>query len=130
MKIELGVDVTSPTPTWGYHLMVDASGLDPEAIRSAEVIDKFARQLVIDIDMIPYGDPQIVHFGKDDKTGYTMVQLIETSNIIVHFCEGNNTAYFDVFSCKTFEADDVLKLIDAVFKPKEVKVNFLVRQAP
>lgn len=130
MKTELGVNVTSATPTWGYHLMVDASGLNPESIRSAEIIDKFARDLVVDIDMIPYGDPQIVHFGKDDKTGYTMVQLIETSNIIVHFCEGDNTAYFDVFSCKPFEPGDALNLIEKVFSPKEVKVNFIVRQAP
>lgn len=47
-------------------------------------------KLVKDIDMVPYGGPQVVHFGSGNKAGYTLVQLIETSNITAHFVEETN----------------------------------------
>ena len=76
---------------WGYHLTLDCAGCDADAIRSHEVIYRFTKQLVRDIDMVPYGEPQIVNFGSGNKAGYTLVQLIETSNICAHFANEDNT---------------------------------------
>ena len=116
--------------SWGYHLMIDASGCIPQAIRCPKVINSFTKRLVNKIDMVAYGEPQIVLFGSGNKKGYTLVQLIETSNITAHFVEETNDVYFDVFSCKPFETNDVLSVIDESFKPTSKKVNFIVRQAP
>ena len=44
---------------WGYHLTLDCAGCDADAIRSHETIYRFTKQLVRDIDMVPYGEPQI-----------------------------------------------------------------------
>ena len=71
---------------WGYHLMLDCAGADHARITSGENIAAFAKTLVERIDMVAYGEPQVVRFGSDDKAGYTLVQLIETSNICAHFC--------------------------------------------
>jgi S-adenosylmethionine decarboxylase len=116
--------------SWGYHLMIDATGCIPNSIRCPVNITSFAKRLVRKIDMVPYGDPQVVLFGSGNKKGYTLVQLIETSNITAHFVEETNDVYFDVFSCKPFETSDVLSVIDQSFGPKLKKVNFVVRQAP
>jgi hypothetical protein len=115
---------------WGYHLIIDASGCNPESISSADNITAFAKQLVVDIDMVPYGEPQVVNFGSGNKQGYTLVQLIETSNICAHFVEENNTFYLDVFSCKPYDPQIVIELTKKYFKYTNFRTAFLERQAP
>jgi hypothetical protein len=80
--------------------------------------------------MVAYGQPQIVMFGTGNKKGYTLVQLIETSNITAHFVEETNDLYLDVFSCKPFEAKDVMDVLNDSFEPAKSETKFLVRQAP
>lgn len=116
--------------SWGYHLTVDAAGCDPDAIRSKNVISKFVKELVKEIDMVAYGKPHIVRFGTTDKQGYTLVQLIETSDITAHFSEETNCSYIDVFSCKPFEPKTALAVIQKYFKPTAVRRLFRRRQAP
>ena len=79
--------------------------------------------------MVAYGPPQLVRFGEDDKMGYTLVQLIETSNITGHFCESTNDAYLDIFSCKPYSKEQALILVQKYFAPKSVKSTFVHRQA-
>ena len=114
---------------WGYHLMLDCAGCDPYAIKDYDTIYKFTKQLVKDIDMIAYGEPQIVKFGSGDKAGYTLVQLIETSNICAHFVDENDTIYLDVFSCKQFDPNTVQKLVREYFDAVKIRPSFLTRQA-
>ncbi len=114
---------------WGYHLMLDISGCNPDKIRSSENITKFAKELVEKIDMVAYGEPQVVHFGEEDKMGYTLVQLIETSNICGHFCESDNTAYIDIFSCKPYDIVVAQRVVAEYFDYATVKVNYLERDA-
>jgi S-adenosylmethionine/arginine decarboxylase-like enzyme len=114
---------------WGYHTILDAAGCDPESIRSSENIYNFVKDLVEEIDMVAYGEPQIVNFGSGNKAGYTLVQLIETSNICAHFVEENNTMYLDVFSCKPYDNQIVIDLVAKYFGAKSIRPNFLTRQA-
>ena len=118
---------------WGYHLMLDCADLDKEQISSYDNIYAFAKELVRDIDMIAYGEPQIVEFGTGNKAGYTLVQLIETSNICAHFVpddgNGGTAMYLDVFSCKEYETDIVIELVKKFFSAKYIRPNYLTRQA-
>ena len=114
---------------WGHHLIVDARDCDPSAIRSKETIRAFVKELVETIDMVAFGPPQIVMFGTGNKKGYTLVQLIETSNITAHFVEEFNDVYLDVFSCKDFKAADALAVFRKYFGPTSVKTRFLTRKA-
>jgi S-adenosylmethionine/arginine decarboxylase-like enzyme len=114
---------------WGYHLILDCAGLNPESIRDEKNIYNFAKQLVKDIDMVAYGEPQIIKFGHSGKEGYTLVQLIETSNICVHFVDEDNTAYFDIFSCKTYDNDVVIGLVKKYFGATHIRQTYLTRQA-
>jgi S-adenosylmethionine/arginine decarboxylase-like enzyme len=116
--------------SWGYHLMLDCSRCLPYTIRNKNNIIHFAKHLVRAIDMVPYGEPQVVHFGSGDKSGFTLVQLIETSNITGHFVEETNDAYIDVFSCKPFTPHIVEGLAHTYFGHLNCNKNFVYRQAP
>lgn len=115
---------------WGYHLILNCSRCIPFNIRSQQNISAFSKHLVQKIKMVPYGEPQIVMFGTGNKKGYTLVQLIETSNITAHFVEETDDLFLDVFSCKEFEEKDVIKMVDDYFSPMNVESNFLKRRAP
>ena len=114
---------------WGHHLIVNAASCDPGAIRSSTTIKAFTKELVKRIDMKAYGPPKLVRFGTAHLKGYTLMQLIETSNITAHFAEESGDAYFDIFSCKTFNPKDALAVIQEFFHPKTIQQTFLKRQA-
>ena len=114
---------------WGYHLMLDCAGADHARITSGENIAAFAKTLVERIDMVAYGEPQVVRFGTGDKAGYTLVQLIETSNICAHFCEDTDTYYLDVFSCRPFDLQVVEATAFEYFGQESERVSYLTRQA-
>jgi S-adenosylmethionine/arginine decarboxylase-like enzyme len=113
---------------WGFHLIIDAAGCS--SVEDAEKIKAFAKDLVKRIDMTAYGEPQLVHFGSGHLEGYTLVQLIETSNIIGHFCDEDGSCFLDVFSCKTFDPRDAVKCFDEYFAPAHVRTVWLGRSIP
>jgi S-adenosylmethionine/arginine decarboxylase-like enzyme len=115
---------------WGHHLIVNAADCIPEAIQSKSIIAAFTKELVKKIDMVAYGKPLIVHFGEGNKLGYSLVQLIETSNITGHFVEESNDMYLDIFSCKSFLEKDALEVIIQYFKPAKIHYTMLHRKAP
>lgn len=119
----------SAVQPWGYHLILDCAGADHASITDADNISAFAKQLVQDIDMVAYGEPQVVRFGSGDKQGYTLIQLIETSNICCHFVEENDTFYLDVFSCKPFDPNIVISTAQQYFKFAGQKVGYIERRA-
>jgi S-adenosylmethionine/arginine decarboxylase-like enzyme len=114
---------------WGLHAIVNAFKCKPHLIRNKLVIHDFSVDLVKKIDMIAYGQPMIQHFGIDDKAGYTLVQLIETSNITGHFCDESGDAYLDIFSCKEFNPAIVKQVIQHHFQPQAIDLRLIARQA-
>ena len=115
---------------WGFHTMINAGRCCAKAVRCPVAITSFSNDLVKRIDMVPYGNPQVQHFGEGNKAGYTLVQLIQTSNITAHFVEETNDIYLDVFSCKKFDPKVVEKCLSEHFKPVAFKSLTLNRQAP
>ena len=115
---------------WGRHLALDISRAAPHTIRCPQTIYAFTKDLVKKIDMVAYGEPQIVMFGTGNKKGYTLVQLIETSNICAHFVEETNDIYLDVFSCKNFDPMVVRDVVSDHFKTDYMNFRMLDRQAP
>ena len=114
---------------FGYHLMLDIAGCN-ENIKDKTKIAEFAKDLVERIDMIAHGEPIIEYMlPGDPKQGYSLVQLIETSNITAHFIEPNYTAYVDIFSCREFDTDVVKLAVIEYFNPIKMREHFLHRQA-
>lgn len=115
---------------WGLHAVLNATKCCPSAIRSKRVIEAFTKDLVKRIDMVSYGPPQIIHFGTGNKAGFTLVQLIETSNIVAHFVEEYDDMYLDVFSCKEFNPGTVESMVEKYFHPGAVSCQVLQRGPP
>lgn len=119
------------TNYWGYHLILDVRSCDKDKVQDDTYLAKWVSDLVKEIDMVAYGDPQIIHFGKNDPklAGWTVLQFIETSNITAHFCDAEGDAYIDVFSCKYFDKDVVERHFKKWFSPKRIRSTLLTRCA-
>ena len=116
---------------WGYHPLLDCRGSPRELITDRSNIEQFAKEMVKRIDMVAYGEPIIEHFATHDpgKAGYTLVQLIETSNITAHFIDSNGNIYMDVFSCKPFKNEEAIAVVEQFFRPEKIKMHFITRDA-
>lgn len=114
---------------WGLSSSIDLKGCDPAKIRDAECIRTFACELCDLIKMRRYGDPIIVDFGEDPVvSGFTLVQLIETSSITAHFANASNAVYLDVFSCRKFEPSEVAEFSSCYFGADSFTVNTIERR--
>ena len=117
--------------TWGYHLLLDCTAGDKDLIGSKQNIKEFITELVWAIDMIAFGDPWIERFATHsvDKAGISFCQMIETSNITGHFCDVDGNFYIDIFSCKPYDMDIVIDMVEAYFKPKKIRSHYISRDA-
>jgi len=115
---------------WGQHCVLNAARCCRRSIRSSQEILKFNNELVKKIDMVAYGKPWLEHFGTGNKAGFTLVQLIETSNIVAHFVEETDDMYLDVFSCKEFNPETVETIVRKYFQPRALQYQILQRAAP
>lgn len=112
---------------WGIASSIDVYNCNPDTIRSADSIRKYVLELCDLLDMKRFGETTVIHFGEDEKVaGYSMVQFIETSLISGHFANQTNTAYIDVFSCKTYDPDSIKQYTEKFFEGthSSLHVNF------
>jgi S-adenosylmethionine/arginine decarboxylase-like enzyme len=116
---------------WGYHLMLDCGNCDLKSITNKETIQKFVKELVVAIDMVAVGDPWIEQTAIEmpDKKGFSLYQLIITSNISAHFVDQSRQIYLDVFSCKDFNKNIVIDTVNKFFLPEKINQNFVIRDA-
>jgi S-adenosylmethionine/arginine decarboxylase-like enzyme len=115
---------------WGYHLILDCSGCDSKQINQKTNIENFLVELINEIKMVAHGKPIIeLLLPGESNEGYSVLQMITTSNISAHFVNKTKEAYIDVFSCKEFNPDVVCKVVNKFFSPKNMKVNFVIRNA-
>lgn len=115
---------------WGEHLILDcAAGNDN--IKDRQQVYNFIKELVPAIEMKAFGEPVIEHFAShaEDKAGFSLVQLIETSCITGHFVNSSGDFYLDIFSCKCVDEKITMDIVNKYFAPKKIKKHFLTRQA-
>ena len=114
---------------WGYHLMLDCSGCN-QNVSDRESIYHFNSELIERIDMIASGEPIIKHLlPGDPKQGYSLMQLITTSNICAHFMDHGGTAYIDIFSCKEFDIEAAKEVVSKYFAPAKMRTMYVIRHA-
>ena len=115
---------------WGYHFLLDCSGCDINLISDKDNIINFVKTLTKNIDMVAVGEPivELLLEGEDNE-GYSLMQLISTSNITGHFVTKTGTAYIDVFSCKKFDTHIVENTVQDFFNPSNNRLTFLTRHA-
>jgi S-adenosylmethionine decarboxylase len=116
---------------WGYHLMVDCSNCKRENIKNINIIKKFIDNLVKVCKMKKLGELKIENLQNGDKNlfGYSVIQLIHTSSITCHFMDLSGDVYIDIFSCKEFDCEKVINVINKYFLPEKMNKHFLIRDA-
>jgi S-adenosylmethionine/arginine decarboxylase-like enzyme len=115
---------------YGRELVLDLSGCDPDVTTNPERLAAFAAQMCDTIDMKAYGEPIIERFGLADEVtaGHTLVQLIETSSIVVHFSDSRRTAHANVFSCGPFEPRTAADFASDFLGAERSRSRLLIRQ--
>ena len=113
---------------WGLSCAIDLQGCDLDLIRDHNTIQRYIIDICICIDMKRYGSPMIENFGNDPKlSGYSFIQLIETSSITGHFAENTGNAYIDIFSCKAYDPVLATNFSHDFFNAKVAKFKLVER---
>jgi S-adenosylmethionine/arginine decarboxylase-like enzyme len=115
---------------FGLELIVDLYECDLEKISTEESIRNFMIKLCDEvIEMKRYGEPLIPHFGHESPitSGYSLVQLIETSLVSGHFSEYKRSVYLNIFSCKWFDTRRAARFSKIWFGAKRMKSKLVQR---
>ena len=116
---------------FGQELTLNLYDCDLATISSGEKIKEFVIKLCDDvIHMKRYGEPLIPHFGHDNPitSGYSLVQLIETSSVTAHFSEYKKSVYLNIFSCAWFDAKKTEDFCKAFFGARRVESHLQKRE--
>jgi hypothetical protein len=100
------------------HLTVNAK-IDPSfKALPREEAKRFVDMLLKEIGMKPLGDINWADAEDLDFPGQSFVQMITTSHCSLHFFDHSredNEIYFDLYSCRSFDTDKVIGLLDEKF---------------
>ncbi|MBU1327326.1 S-adenosylmethionine decarboxylase [Patescibacteria group bacterium] len=116
---------------YGQELILNLYDCDLQKISSGAEIKKFVVTLCDTvIKMKRYGKALIPHFGHDHPlaSGYSLVQLIETSSVTAHFSEHKRSVYLNVFSCAWFDPKKTSAFCKKFFGAKRVESHFMKRE--
>ncbi len=92
---------------------------------SKEKAHEFVNELMKTIKMKPLGPLNWATASDLDFPGQSFVQMITTSHCSIHFFQDaqgngeNNELYFDLYSCRCYDVNKVVGLIDKYFGIKE-----------
>jgi S-adenosylmethionine/arginine decarboxylase-like enzyme len=101
------------------HLAVNAKiGPDFEELskgKAQQLVDRLMRIT----DMKPLGPLNWSDAVDLDFPGQSFVQMITTSHCSLHYFSDTREIYFDLYSCKNFDPQKVVNLLDDVFDVRE-----------
>jgi S-adenosylmethionine decarboxylase len=114
---------------YGMELIVDLDGCNPSTIADGAELRRYTSELVDLIKMKAFGEPWLQHFGHASAVtaGYTAIQPIETSSIVVHVSEGLGRVHINIFSCQTFDPEEALEYSEKFFGGTDTTFTVLTR---
>jgi S-adenosylmethionine decarboxylase len=110
----------------GYHLIIDAFKCKKEKLGNFVFIKEFLINLTKQIDMEILSGPYLSKAKEGEPDGITGVVVITTSHISIHTFTDTNHFWMDIFSCREFDKDKVIKIIEKEFGVKP-RTRFLLR---
>ena len=116
---------------YGQELILNLYDCSLEKISSGTAIKDFVITLCDNvIKMKRYGEPLIPHFGHENPmtSGYSLVQLIETSSVTAHFSEYKKSVYLNIFSCAWYDPEKTSQFCQEFFEAKRVVMTLLKRE--
>ena len=117
-------------PSWGFQLIIDCFGCDETVCcdldRGYEFLDKITVYLGMTKQTQPYifKTCETTFPGKPGYSGW--IPIIE-SGIQIHTSANNRFISIDVYSCRPFDAADVVEYVKKWFEPKRIDTQFFNR---
>lgn len=130
MAEEMCQDQKTEDSSWGYQLIIDCFGCSFENCCDLDKGYEFLDQICTHLNMTKQTQPYI--FKTCDRTfpgkpGYSgWVPIIE-SGIQIHTTANNRFISVDVYSCKTFDPQDVVDFVSRWFEPQTVETQLFHR---
>ena len=111
------------------HLVLRAEVSDCPAEDSLHEILDWMKVLIKKIDMKLMQGPAISYVDQPGNRGTTCMALIETSHIVIHIWDEPNPGLIqlDIYSCKEFNLDTVMKHIKDYSNVLNMQYKFLDR---
>lgn len=116
-----------PLHSYGLHLMIDGYGAPPHRLNDVALLYATLMHLPEQIGMRRVGFPHIIEVNESPITGLSGFTFIMESHISVHTYSERGFVTLDVYSCKSFDAQEVARLLQAAFQFKTFETNLLVR---
>ncbi|MBR9677290.1 S-adenosylmethionine decarboxylase [Candidatus Woesearchaeota archaeon] len=123
----MGEEKLKNTKQWGQLTIIDLFNCDKKIITNKKLLTKFVQDLCKQINMLPYGKTLIKKFGGAKLKGYSLMQFIETSSIVLHVDENKNNVFVDVFSCKSFDVQKAKQFSQQYFMAQSSKTKTIGR---
>jgi len=119
---------------FGKHFIIDADDCLGE-LKERKHIQEFIDVLVSKLDMKKKGETVFEYFEDNDYNrerdivGWSVVQIISLSSIVIHINEISRTLYLDVFTCGDLDELMVTLLLSEYFRPRKIKKQMITRDA-
>jgi S-adenosylmethionine/arginine decarboxylase-like enzyme len=120
--------------SWGYHFIANIAGCDVKSMQSRPHIKSFLKELLEKTGMNALGAPIFKYIEPTQESinkaidGFSVVQIITTSSVTMHFVDSKNMIFFDFFSCKKFDRKLVKGLLRKHFGYSEIDEHYLERK--
>lgn len=131
---------STPEPPWdvdqppfGWSVSIDIGGCKTDALHDPAALLGCLRKVCEAIGMTPHGPGWVDQFGRGHLHGLTAVQPLKESLAVLHAAHAHHprSAHLDVFSCRPFTLDVVVRVIRDCLGAKAVRVHpMLERRAP
>lgn len=111
------------------HLIIDGYGSNSDILQSQEFIHRLLDQYPAEIGMTKIAPPCVLRYvgAKPEEWGVSGFVLIAESHISIHTFVERCYVNIDVFSCKSFNADQAIKDLSDRLQLTEVRTRLLDR---
>lgn len=121
--------MTKTAVGFGPHLMMDLSGCPEEILSDLNLHFDFLNTMPERIGMTKITQPHVFPYAGlvPEDRGITGTVIIAESHLSVHSFELKGHAFVDIFSCKPFDIEAAMNIIEETFKPQSSQLYVTYR---
>jgi len=115
--------------TWGKHLSIDAYGIEEKKLKDLRAIRNLLRDLPKKFKMRPLGNAVVKRVATDHYPdwGISGFIMLYESHISIHTWPEKGYMAMDVYSCKDFNAQAIIKYLKKYWNCKRMKIRVVIR---
>ena len=108
--------------------MLEGYGGDLGKLDDLKLIRNVLSFLPSEIGLNKISEPLVVRCNAEDESGISGVILMAESHISIHTYPKKNFSVMDVFSCKEFDVDRVIKILKNKFEFNKINEKLILRE--